>query len=195
MKFVILSSARGTVMEAVLESMKKGDVTAECLGLITDKAQRGCVAQAKMYGIPVEIVEMQKQEPREAYDKRIDAAIMKLGGDDEVIIACMGWMWMLSPWFVHRRKNRIINIHPALLPKHAGAHAHNLVLAAGDTRSGMTIHLIDEGMDTGKILLQKSCPVLPDDTLETLKKRVQALECMWYPKVLQMIEKGELKLS
>lgn len=195
MKFIILSSARGTVMEAVLESMKKGEVTATCLGLIADKAERGCVARAKAYGIPVEIVEMQKGEPREAYDKRLDAAITTLGGDDDVIIACMGWLWMLSPWFVHRHTNRIINVHPALLPKHAGAHAHDLVLAAGDTESGMTIHVIDEGMDTGKILLQKSCPVLPDDTVETLKKRVQALECVWYPKALQMIETGEMTLS
>ena len=181
-------------MEAVFGSMKKGDLTAHCGGLVTDKPERGCYATAKAFGVPVEIVLMQKDEPREAYDKRLDAAIRKLSGDDDVLIACMGWHWMLSPWFVEKWKNRIINVHPSLLPKHPGAHAHDLVLASKDGESGMTIHLIDEGMDTGKVLVQKSCPVLPNDTVQSLKERVQALECLWYPKVLQMIEVGELKL-
>ncbi len=195
MKFIILCSSRGTVMESVLESVKKKELTAQCMGLVADRADRGCVTRAKEFRIPVEIVEMRKEESREAYDKRIDVAIMKLDGDDEVIIACMGWMWMLGSEFVSRYKNRILNVHPALLPKHPGAHAHDLVLAAKDTESGMTIHLIDEGMDTGKILLQKTCPVLPDDTVQTLKERVQALECEWYPKTLQMVEMGEIKVN
>ena len=182
-------------MESVLESVKKKELTAQCMGLVADRADRGCVTRAKEFRIPVEIVEMRKEESREAYDKRIDVAIMKLDGDDEVIIACMVWMWMLGSEFVSRYKNRILNVHPALLPKHPGAHAHDLVLAAKDTESGMTIHLIDEGMDTGKILLQKTCPVLPDDTVQTLKERVQALECEWYPKTLQMVEMGEIKVN
>ncbi len=194
MKFVVLSSSRGTVLKAVLDCLKQGDVTAKCLGLVTDKKERGCVRLAKSYGIPLEIIEMQKDEPRSAYDKRLDAAITKLSGGQDVVIACMGWKWILSPEFVGRRKNTMINVHPSLLPRHPGAHAHDLVLAAKDTESGMTIHVIDDGVDTGKILLQKSCPVFPDDTVETLKARVQELECEWYPKVLQMIEEGEMKL-
>lgn len=194
MKFVVLSSSRGTVMKAVFESMKKGELKAECLGVVTDKADRGCVTRAKAFDIPVEIVEMKKGEPRAEYDARVSAAIHTLAGDEKVIVTCMGWMWMLSPEFVAKHRNRIINVHPALLPKHPGAHAHDMVIAAKDTVSGMTIHLIDEGMDTGKILLQKSCPVLPNDTVESLKERVQALECLWYPRALQMIEAGDIKL-
>ncbi len=194
MKFVVLSSSRGTVMKAVFESMKRGELKAECLGLVTDKEDRGCVTRAKAFGVPVEIVPMIKGEPRSEYDKRVHDAVMKLAGSSDVLVACMGWMWMLSPGFVAKHRNRIINVHPALLPKHPGAHAHDQVIAAKDTESGMTIHLIDEGMDTGNILLQKSCPVLPDDTVDALKERVQALECLWYPKALQMIEAGELKL-
>lgn len=194
MKFVVLSSSRGTVMKAVFESMKKGELKSECRGLVADKEDRGCVTRAKAFGVPVEIVPMTKDEPRAEYDKRVSAAIQKLAGKEKVIVACMGWMWMLSPGFVNEWKNRIINVHPSLLPKHKGAHAHDAVMAAKDTESGMTIHVIDEGMDTGKVLLQKSCPVLPNDTVESLKERVQALECLWYPKALQMIESGELKL-
>lgn len=194
MKFVVLSSSRGTVMKAVFESMKKGELKAECLGLVADKEDRGCVTRAKAFGVPVEIVPMTKDEPRAEYDKRVSAAIQRLAGKEKVIVACMGWMWMLSPGFVHEWKNRIINVHPSLLPKHKGAHAHDAVMAAKDTESGMTIHVIDEGMDTGKVLLQKSCPVLPNDTVESLKERVQALECLWYPKALQMIQTRELEL-
>lgn len=139
---------------------------------------------------------MIKGEAREEYDKRLDAAVRELlPASNENLIACMGWQWMLSPWFVEAYRHRILNVHPALLPKHPGAHAHELVLAAKETESGMTIHLIDEGMDTGKILLQKTCPVLPGDTSETLKARVQALECEWYPRVLEMINRGEMLLS
>ncbi len=182
-------------MESVLESLKKKEVTAKCLGLVTDKAERGCVMKAKAFGIPIEIVEMAKDESREAYDKRLDAAIRKLSGDKNVLIACMGWMWILSPWFVKQWYNKIINVHPALLPKHPGAHAHELVLTAKEQETGMTIHIVDEGVDTGTILLQKTCPVLQGDTKESLQQRVQALECEWYPKTLQMIEQGEIKVN
>jgi len=194
MKFVVLSSSRGTVMKAVFESMKRGELNADCLGLVTDREDRGCVTRAKAFDVPVEIVPMAKSEPRAEYDKRVDDAVMKLAGTADVLVACMGWMWMLSPGFVVKHRHRIINVHPSLLPKHPGAHAHDKVLAAKDTESGMTIHLIDEGMDTGKILLQKSCPILPDDTVDALKECVQALECLWYPKALQMIEVGEITL-
>lgn len=194
MNFVVLSSSKGTVFQAVIDRMKDRTLTARCAGLIADTEDRGCVMKARAAGIPVLIVPKTKGEDREIYDQRVDAAITELSADNPVI-ACMGWMWMLSPWFVGKRRNRIVNVHPALLPKHPGAHAHDLVIAAKDHESGMTIHLIDEGMDTGKILLQKTCPVLPDDTVETLKPRVQALECEWYPKALQMIEDGTMKLS
>ncbi len=192
MTFVVLSSSKGTVLQAVLDSLKNGTLTAKCAGLISDSEDHGCVAKARAHGLPVTIVPMTKGEPREAFDKRVDAAIRTLT-NDEPIIACMGWMWMLSPWFVKTWQSKIVNVHPALLPKYPGTHAHDLVLKAKDKESGMSIHLIDEGMDTGKILLQKKCPVLPDDTVESLKARVQKLECEWYPKALQMMQTGEMK--
>lgn len=195
MQFIVLSSSKGTVFQSVLDRMEEGTLSSECLGLIADREDRGCVLKARAAGLPVMIVAKAKDEDREAYDRRVADAIGRLGGSDETLIACIGWLWILSPWFVSAFRNRILNVHPALLPKHPGAHAHALVLAAKDSESGMSIHLIDEGMDTGKILLQKNCPVLPDDTEDSLKKRVQELEGEWYPKVLQMIEEGEIRLT
>lgn len=195
MKFIILSSSRGTTAKAVLDRVADGGLTMECLGLITDKDTRGCIDVARDAEFPVTIVSKQEGQSREEYDKALDAAIRAAGGTpDDTVICALGWMFILSPWFVHTWSNRIINVHPSLLPKHPGGHAITDALAAGDTVTGCSIHLIDEGVDTGPILLQKECPIETNDTEETLKPRVQELEKEWYPKVLQMIERGEMEL-
>ncbi len=206
MNFVVLSSSRGTTFQAVIDRMKDGSLTAKCLGLITDRNDRGCIAKAEAAKIPITIVEKKEGEGREEYDKRLHAAIIhlvqsgqrlagsgsSLSAHRSSLIAALGWMSILSPWFIKQWPNKIINVHPALLPKYGGKNmygnrVHQAVLDAGEKESGITIHLMDEGVDTGKILLQKTCPVLPGDTVETLKERVQGLEREWYPKVLQMI--------
>lgn len=106
-------------------------------------------------------------------------------------------MRILTPYFVSKFKNRIINVHPALIPKYSGKDfygksVHKAVLRAGEKETGMTVHFVEEGVDTGKIILQKKCPVLPGDTPESLKERVQNLEKEWYPKVIQMFVDGKL---
>ncbi len=192
MKFVVFSSSRGTVFRSTLERIADGSLSIACIGLITDKADRLCVSIAQEYGLPYEVVPRTKGEDREAYDKKIERAYEKLleasgtkAGD--CIIALIGWMFILSAWFVEKYPKKIINVHPSLLPKHPGAHAHDLVLESGDTESGMTIHYVDAGLDSGEIIVQKKCSVLPDDTVDTLKARVQELEKEWYPKVLEDI--------
>jgi phosphoribosylglycinamide formyltransferase-1 len=211
MQFVVLSSSRGTTFQAVLDRMKDGTLTAACLGLVSDRDDRGCVEKAKAAGLPVTIVEKKEGEDREAYDKRLDQAIRSLldaresigkrqtASGKPLVIAALGWMRILSPWFIRQWKNRVMNVHPALLPKHGGAgmygeRVHQAVLDAGDRESGITIHLMDDGVDTGPMLLQKTCPVSEGDTVETLKAKVQALEKEWYPRVLEMIQRGEMKL-
>lgn len=193
MNFVVLSSSRGTTAQKVFSAIDDGSLTAQCLGLITDKESRGCVQVAKDAGIPVVIVARTKGEDRADYDKKLDEAIRALGDID--MIAALGWMFIMSPFFVEKWRNRIVNVHPALLPKHPGAHGISDALSSGDTESGMTIHFIDEGVDTGKIIEQKSCTIEPNDTEESLKKRIQELEMEWYPKVLQMIETGDITLG
>lgn len=207
MQFIVLSSSRGTTFQAVIDAIKGGDLTAHCAGLVADREARGCVEKAKEAGIPVAIVHREKGEEREEYDRRVDAAIRQLLAHDakhaaqsftmkkaDTVIACMGWMFILSPWFVQTWHNRILNIHPALLPLFPGADAISDALEAGATETGMTIHLIDEGVDTGAVLVQKSCSIFPTDTEEELKERVQALEKEWYPKVLEEIHLGKMKL-
>jgi len=195
MKFIILSSSRGSTAKVVLERVNDGDVTMECLGLVTDSDDRGCVSVVRDAGFPIYRVDREEGESREDYDKKIHEMILEAGGSPEdTVVAALGWMFILSPWFVSKWPSRIINVHPALLPKHPGAHGIEDALKAGDDISGMTIHFIDEGVDTGPIILQKECAVLPGDDEEALKDRIQLLEREWYPKVLQMIENGEVEL-
>ncbi|OGJ77279.1 phosphoribosylglycinamide formyltransferase [Candidatus Peribacteria bacterium RIFOXYB1_FULL_57_12] len=199
MNFVVLSSSRGTTFQAVIEAMQKGALTAKCLGLVTDSADKACIDKAKAAGLPFKIVPKVKGESREDFDRRVHDAVVSLGVEKNTVIAALGWMFIFSSWFIQTWKDRIINVHPALLPKHGGKgmyghHVHAAVLLAQEKESGVTIHLMDEGVDTGRILLQKTCPVLPGDTPDTLQKRVQELEKEWYPKVLQMVETGEILL-
>jgi len=172
--------------------MADGSLTAKCLGLVVDREDRGAVAKAREAGITIKVVERIKGEAREEYDWRLNQAIEELGQVD--VIAALGWMFILTPWFVQKWEGKIINVHPALLPKYPGAHGIEEAMEAGEKETGMTIHIIDEGVDTGPILVQKSCSILPDDTVDTLKERVQALEKEWYPKTLQMVETGEIVL-
>ncbi len=181
-----------------MDAIQSGALEARCLGLIADREDRGCVVRAQAAGLPTVIVERLKGGEREEYDRRVDEAISGLAKhskEQKLIIACMGWMFIFSPWFVARWNNRILNVHPALLPRHPGGHAIEDALAAGETETGMTIHWIDEGVDTGKIIEQKKCSILSDDTLETLKERIQDLEKEWYPKVLQGLQTGELSIE
>lgn len=180
-------------MQAVLDAMANGELTATCLGLISDRSDRGCVEKAKKAGLPVVILERTKNDVRTEYDRRLHDAIASMGGSPEdTVIAALGWMYILSPGFTKQWKKKIVNVHPALLPKHPGTHAIRETLDTGDTETGMTIHFVDEGVDTGEIILQKTCPVKPGDTEETLKARIQELEKEWYPKVLQQMHMGKL---
>jgi len=219
MKFVVLSSSRGTTFQAILDCLENGSLTAECFGLISDREDRGCVEKAHAAGIDVKIVQKHKGEEREKYDQRLHSAIQSLlaaphtrrvpfgagpcpsgrracpsgrralpqGEGKKGIIALIGWMYILSPWFVRQYPRQIINVHPSLLPKYPGLDTHRRVLGAGEKETGMTIHWVDAGLDTGPIIVQKKCPVFSYDTESKLKSRVQDLEKEWYPQVLQML--------
>ena len=209
MNFIVLSSSRGTTFQSTLDAIERGDLQARCIGLVTNRADAGCIDKARNANVPVAIVEPKPQESAENYDKRLHAEIMKLVDQQansqfsilhsQFCVAAMGWMRILTPWFIRQWTGRILNVHPALLPKYGGKgmfgdRVHQAVLDAKEKESGITIHLMDEGIDTGPILLQKKCAVEPGDTVETLRNRVQALEREWYPKVLQMIHTGELSI-
>jgi phosphoribosylglycinamide formyltransferase 1 len=202
MPFIVLCSSRGTTFQSVIDRMREGALRDPCLGLVTDREDRGCVEKARKADIPIRVVPLREGESREAFDLRVHAAIEELitlrGADPrQVTLAAMGWMFIVGSAFVSAWRDRIINVHPSLLPKFGGKgmyglRVHQAVLDAGEKESGITMHLVDDGVDTGKILLQKKCPVFANDTAETLQARVQELEREWYPRLLGERARGIL---
>ena len=192
-KIAILSSTGGTNFQSILDAQKSGIIknNVEICCFITNKADCGALQKAVHVGISNYIIDSTGKN-REEFDREVVKILEKHQPD---LIVLGGYMRIIGEKMVGKYRNKIINIHPSLLPKHPGMDlsVHQEVLDDGDTETGMTIHYIDEGVDTGEIVLQKTCPVISGDTAEILKNRVQVLEKEWYPKVIQMFADGEIK--
>lgn len=188
-KIGVLASTRGTDLQAIIDEMKAGNMpNIELACVISNKRDAYALERAKAQGYKAIFVNP-KDRTREQFDARVAELLEKYEVD---LIVLVGYMRILSADFVKKFSHRIINVHPALIPKFCGpsffgANVHEAVLAAGEKKTGMTIHYVDEGCDTGEIILQKTCPVLPEDTPDSLKERVQTLEKEWYPKVIKML--------
>ncbi len=190
-KVAVLASTKGTDFQSMLDARTKGELTADICCLITNKPDCEAVEKAKAAGIPVYAIS-QAGKTREEFDREIMKVLDGLKVD---LVVLGGYMRIIGSEMVLRYKNRIINVHPSLLPKHPGGMdmaVHQEVLDDGDKETGMTIHFVDEGVDTGEIVFQKAIPVEKGDTAEKLKEKVQALEKEWYPKVVQMFAAGLL---
>lgn len=193
MRLAILASTRGTDLQAIIDEIKAGRMpNVELACVLSNKKDCYALERAHAEGFKTHFVDP-KDKSRVEFDREM-AKILKAENAD--FIALVGYMRILSSYFIGEFRDHIINIHPALLPKYGGANfyghnVHEAVLAAHETETGMTIHNVDEGVDTGRIILQKTCPVLPNDTPQTLQERVQELEKEWYPKVIQALAEGK----
>jgi phosphoribosylglycinamide formyltransferase-1 len=189
MNICVFASTNGTDLQAVIDEMKAQQMPGIDLKFVlVNKEDCGAADKARKAGIPV--IFLNPKDPagklisREIYDQHIDTVCKQYEID---LIVLVGWMRILSPWFVKQYPKRIINIHPSLLPKYPGMDldVHKAVIDAGEKESGMTIHYVDEIVDHGEIILQKKIPVALNETPETLKTKVQALEKHWYPEVIR----------
>ena len=191
-KIAVFASTRGTDFDAIIEEKKNGKMpNIEICFLFSNRKNCGAVELAKKNNIPVEILEPQKKEKREDYDRKVFQICQKQKID---LIVLVGYMRLFSPFFVKKFWRKIINIHPSLLPKFPGMDldVHRAVLEASEKFSGMTIHFVDEGMDTGEIICQKKIEINKNETPESLKKRVQDLEKKWYPEIIQQFATGKI---
>ena len=152
--------------------------------------QHGRDAGVTSIGVPLPM-EVEKDERRVAHERLVNA---ELEAAEVELVVLSGYMRILTPWFVKRWKGRLINIHPSLLPDFPGAHAHRDALAAGVSVTGCTVHLVDEGVDSGPILAQHEIEVLPDDDEEALQERVKRVEHLLYPDVLDRLCSGQISL-
>lgn len=189
-KLAVLCSGRGSDLQSIIDSIQRGELQAEISIVITDKPKVQALERAEKAGIKNVCVD------RKLFDNRADfeAEILKnLGEIDLVVLA--GFMRILSPDFVKKFAGRLMNIHPSLLPAFPGAHAHRDVLAYGVKISGCTVHFVDEGTDSGPIILQAAVEVKDDDTEETLAARVLEQEHIIYPKAIKLFVEGKLKID
>jgi phosphoribosylglycinamide formyltransferase-1 len=191
----VLASTKGTDLQAIIDEMKAGKMPGIELAVVVSNKQKAfALERARSQGYPAVFVDPKGENPEE-YDTDV-ADVLKEYGVDLVVL--VGYMRVLTPQFVRRFSRRIINVHPALMPKFSGkgfygANVHEEVLKADEKETGCTIHFVDEGVDTGEIIVQKKVAVEPGDTPETLKAKVQALEKKWYPEVIRWFAEGKMK--
>lgn len=192
-----LASHNGSNMQAIIDSIKRGELDAVPAVVISNNSNAYALERAKKEGIPAYHLSS-KHYPNE---EELDQAILDTLIKHNVNIVCLaGYMKKVGPKVLNYFKNRVLNIHPGLLPKYGGKgmygkFVHEAVLKAGEKQSGCTVHLVDEHYDHGRILGQKIVPVFPDDDVETLAQRVLEQEHKLYPEILQKIAKGEINLD
>ena len=175
MRLAVLGSTNGTDLVPVVDAVNSGDLSAVVEVVLSNNESSGILKKAKNYGIESHFI-CHKNKKRGVFDFEMSQILENKKID---LILLIGFMRILSPGFVDRWGGKIINVHPSLLPKYAGGmnnDVHESVLAAGDKETGCTIHLVTKEVDGGPILLQKSCPVFENDSVESLKERVQELE-------------------
>lgn len=194
-KIAVLASTRGTDLQAIIDEIKAGALDVELSVVISNKKDCYALQRAREHGYEAVFIDP-KDKSREAFDLEIAKILEEKQVD---LIVLVGYMRILSPAFVQKFKNRVINVHPALIPAFCGpdffgSNVHQAVLDSGVEITGCTIHIVDEGCDTGPILLQKTVAVTPDDTPDSLKQKVQALEKKWYPEVIRWFKDGKISV-
>jgi phosphoribosylglycinamide formyltransferase 1 len=191
-RLAILLSGRGSNFEAIADAVEKGTIPdAEIVAVISDTPQARGLDRAGQLGLPAFPVDRQKFAGKREHEAAIERILDTVHPD---LICLAGYMRLLSPEFVRKYRGRILNIHPALLPKFPGLNAQRRALEGGETISGCTVHVVDEGTDTGPIVLQKTVPVLPGDTEDSLSARILEREHEAYPEAIaQTLEKMRKK--
>ena len=190
-KLGVLCSGRGTDLQSIIDAIADGKLNAEIAVVLTDKPNVMALERAQKAQIKNLCIDRKKFDSKADFETAL-LNELKAAGVDLVILA--GFMRILSPSFVHEYKERIMNIHPSLLPSFPGAHAHRDVLAYGVKVSGCTVHFVDEGTDSGPIIMQAAVEVKDDDTEETLAARVLEQEHIIYPKAIQLYVEGKLEI-
>lgn len=184
-RLAILASGSGTNFQAIAERLAAdGRHSVACL--VCDKPGARVLERAESLGIPAFLVPY-KGRGREAAEALVAERLAEAGAD---FVALAGFMRILSPGIVGAWKGRMVNIHPALLPRHPGAHAIEESFESGDPELGITIHYVDEGMDTGEVILQKSFRRGSDMSLEAAEAAIHGLEHRWYPETIVSLLDG-----
>ncbi len=187
----VLASGRGSNFRALAEAAASGRLPAAIVVLVTDRPGAPALDVARAHGIEAVVVDPRQHPSREAHEK----AVIGVLEERRVGLVCLaGYMRLLSAGFVGHFAGRLLNIHPSLLPAFPGLHPHRQALEHGVRVSGATVHFVDDGVDTGPIVLQAAVPVHPDDTEATLADRILVEEHRLYPEAVRLFALGRLEI-
>jgi phosphoribosylglycinamide formyltransferase-1 len=189
----VLISGRGSNMAALIEAAKAKDYPAEIALVVSNKPDAGGLATARAEGITTEVVDHTAfGKDRAAFERALQTVLEK----HRIELVCLaGFMRLLTPWLVGKWQNRMLNIHPALLPAFKGLDTHKRALEAGAKMHGATVHFVVPEMDAGPIIVQAAVAVRADDTEETLATRVIKVEHRIYPQALKLVAEGRVRVE
>jgi phosphoribosylglycinamide formyltransferase-1 len=187
----VLASGRGSNFQSIIDAVEAGRVKAELRVLVTDNPGAFAVERAKKHGIEHIIMRPKQFTSKDDY---FGAIAKELKSRNVGLVVLAGFMRVVGKPLVDAYRNRIMNIHPALLPSFAGLHGQQQAHDYGVKISGCTVHFVDEGMDTGPIIIQAAVPIRDDDTEETLSERILKFEHKIYPEAIRLFSEGRLRV-
>lgn len=188
----VLVSGNGTNLQSIIDRIESGELLARVACVISNKADAFALERARRHSIPAIHLDHRQYQNREAYDA---ALVATLGTHGVELVVLAGFMRILTPVIIDAFPNRIMNIHPALLPAFPGLHAQQQALDYGVKVSGCTVHFVDAGCDTGPIIIQAVVPVVEGDTEDSLSQRIHKEEHRIYPEAIQLYAKRRLTIE
>jgi phosphoribosylglycinamide formyltransferase 1 len=191
LKVGVLISGRGSNLKALIDACRDETMPAQIVTVISNNTDAAGLARAKEAGIPTQVVNHREFSDRTAFDTALDAALRDAGAN---FVCLAGFMRLLTRAFVAAWHDRMINIHPSLLPAFPGLDTHARALAAGVKLTGCSVHFVRFETDTGPIVVQAAVPVLSSDTAESLAERVLAAEHRAYPLALRLVAEGRVRI-
>ena len=191
-KIGVVVSGRGSNLQSIIDHIAEGKLNVEIAVVVSDHREAFALERAAKAGIPTAVVERKGCKDKAEFEDKIDAALRDKGAE---VVVLAGFMRILTGHFISRWENKIINIHPALLPSFKGVDAQGQAVDYGVKIAGCTVHFVDEGTDTGPIILQKAVPVFDDDTEETLAARILKEEHKALPEAIQLWADGKLTIK
>lgn len=191
-RIAVLASGRGTNLEAILEAVERGDIAGEVALVISDQEEAQALQRAQRRGVKNLYMNPKDYGGREQYDRAIVDQLKEARID---LVALAGFMRLLTPYFVTAFPQQIMNIHPSLLPAFPGLDGVEQAFAYGVKVTGCTVHFVDEGLDTGPVILQEAVPVIQQDTVETLHQRIHSSEHRLYPTAINLFCNDKLKVE
>lgn len=192
MKLAVMISGRGSNLQALIDACADDSFPGEIVLVLSNKADAFGLERAAQAGIPTEIVSAKNFTDREAFDMAMSERLEASGAE---LVCLAGFMRLLSDDFVRTWRDKLINIHPSLLPAYKGLHVHERMIEEGARFAGCTVHFVRPAMDEGPIIAQAVVPVLPDDTADTLAERILVQEHILYPLAVRLIAEGRVRVS